>query len=102
MSDVSFFLNEEVVQSKMEDVPEPIDKRIELIQVPAQTYATIRFSGFWDNQKKREKYGQELAQWLEKQTDYQVISPPAFAGYDPPWTIPFLRRNEVLVEIKKN
>lgn len=54
---------------------------------------------FWsesENQKKEI----ELLRWIEKGKEYKVVSRPMFAGYDPPWTIPFLRRNEILIEVK--
>ncbi|MBM3423142.1 MAG: heme-binding protein [Chlorobi bacterium] len=46
-----------------------------------------------------EKYGGQLQAWLEKQ-GYRALSEPGFAAYDPPWIIPFLRRNEVQITIE--
>jgi hypothetical protein len=46
-----------------------------------------------------EQKSQELLEWVET-NGLAMASAPRAAGYDPPWTIPFLRRNEVLVDIK--
>ena len=43
----------------------------------------------------------KLQAWIEA-NGYTAVSAPRSAGYDPPWTIPFLRRNEVHIDVKKN
>jgi hypothetical protein len=35
-----------------------------------------------------------------QQNQLEAGSLPRVAGYDPPWTLPFLRRNEVIIDIK--
>ena len=86
---------------KMDDLPDPVDERVELREVDSKFVAAFRFTGFWDDEKVQKK-GAELKKWLETQGGYTVVSEVQFAGYDPPWTIPFLRRNEVLFELQKN
>ncbi|MFP5458214.1 MAG: SOUL family heme-binding protein [Bacteriovoracia bacterium] len=61
--------------------------------------AVLTFSGFWNEEKIREK-GAELSAWLAKHPGFEISSAPMFAGYNPPWTLPFLRTNEVLIELK--
>jgi hypothetical protein len=40
-----------------------------------------------------------LRDWLNRR-GYEAISESRLAGYDPPWTLPFLRRNEIHIDIK--
>jgi len=81
----------------LETLPVPLDSRIVIRTVPAKRIALIRFSGRVSEKKFREKSA-ELFNWLES-SGYTAVSAPKLAGYDPPWTIPFLRRNEVQVEV---
>ena len=81
----------------METLPEPNDRRITLRRVPARRVAVLTFSG---------RYGRELPNRQRMQLLTRVrnarllpIGDVTFAGYDAPWTLPFLRRNEVLVEV---
>jgi len=83
----------------LETLPKPEDERIIIEKVESRLIAAHVFSGFW-NQEKIEKKGDELLKWLEQKKKYTPTSSPMFAGYNPPWTLPFFRRNEVLIEIK--
>ncbi len=77
--------------------PEPLDPEVKLSEVPAATVAVVTFPGL-HSAGNLEKYDQQLRAWVEKQ-GYRAISEPKFAAYDPPWAIPFLRRNEVQIRI---
>lgn len=77
--------------------PEPLDPEVKLRELPASTVAVVTFSGL-HSAANLEKYGRRLQAWLEKQ-GYRAISEPKLASYDPPWTLPFLRRNEVQIII---
>ena len=57
------------------------------------------FSGFW-NESKNQELGERLLNWIESEKQYEADSKLMFAGYNPPWTLPFFRRNEILVEVK--
>jgi DNA gyrase inhibitor GyrI len=85
----------------MQSLPKPLDPNVTLVEVPAKKFAVIRFSGSYDDLEKRRNKAGDLSKWLSKQSQYKVVSAPVFAGYDPPFTLPFLRRNEVLIEIEK-
>ncbi len=82
----------------METLPTPDDDRVILEQVPARHVAALTFSGFWGLEKNKRK-ADELLSWLNGTTNFTPISAPMFAGYNPPWTLPFFRRNEMLIEV---
>jgi hypothetical protein len=75
--------------------PRPLDAEVELEQVPPQTMAILRYSGQVDEQRIQRKF-RELRGWVQS-IGWRSISEPLAAQYDPPFTIPFLKRNEVLV-----
>jgi hypothetical protein len=78
--------------------PVPLDKAVVIKELPARRVAVIRYSGRLTEQGIDEK-AEELSKWLSQQ-GYKAISYPRSAAYDPPWTLPFLRRNEVHIEIE--
>ena len=82
------------------DLPQPEELRISFEEIPSRLVASIRYSWLAGEKVNQEK-AEELKKWLEAQPEYEVVSMAKFAGYDPPWTLPFLRRNEVLIELKK-
>jgi hypothetical protein len=75
--------------------PKPLDEGVELEQVPPQTMAILRYSGSVDERRIQRKF-RELRGWVQS-IGWRSISEPLAAQYDPPFTIPFLKRNEVLV-----
>jgi SOUL heme-binding protein len=81
----------------METLPRPNDPAVMLKEIPAKRIAAIRFSGLStaDNLNRHTK---ELNEFLSERT-LVPQSPPTYAFYNPPWTLPFLRRNEVLLEV---
>lgn len=81
----------------METIPKPVDPKITLEKIPARTVAVLRFSGFLNKANVDEKT-RVLKKWVER-SPYRAVSSYRNAGYDPPLTIPFLRRNEILVDV---
>lgn len=79
------------------DLPEPRDPSVTIKQVPGKTVAVIRFSGWATGYAVESKTGELLAS-LHKR-DIAVIGVPSLNQYNPPWTLPFLRRNEIMIEI---
>jgi len=77
-------------------LPTPNNPAVTLTEIPKTYYATLRFSGFTGEKKVAEKT-ERLIAWLAEK-NITPISTPALARYNPPWTLPILRRNEVMVE----
>jgi hypothetical protein len=81
----------------MASLPQPSDDAVRLTQLPAKRMAAIRFSGVASES--------DLAENERKLLDFaseRGLTPkgaPHYAFYDPPWTLPWNRRNEVMVEI---
>ena len=82
----------------METIPVPKDPRIRVRQVPPFTAAVLRYGG-WTNPDKIERKTGELETLLAR--DGRTPLPPFLsAQYNPPWTIPPFRRNEIIVRIR--
>ena len=84
----------------LDTIPLPNNKQIMLRKVPARKVAVLEFSGF-ANEKNTANRTQELLKWMDKNN---LISTGSIelSRYDPPWTLPFLRRNEIIVEYAKS
>lgn len=82
----------------LDTLPTPDDPAVVLAQVPGETVAVLRFSGFWGADTITARQA-ELLQRLDG-TAWQPVGEPFAWFYDPPWTIPFLRRNEVVVKVQ--
>ena len=84
-------------QYTLETLPKPNNPLVNIKQIPEQRFAMIRFSGLVNEEKMRKKLS-ELEKWLASKK-LKSIGQPELARYNPPWTLPFLRRNEVMLEI---
>lgn len=82
----------------VETLAKPRDASIEIRQLPTRRLAAIRFSGS-ANEKTFEAHAHALSEYLQRE-GHELASQPIYARYSPPWTPAFLRRNEVLIEIK--
>ena len=82
----------------METIPKPINTQVKLRQIPAVKKAVISFTGFYNEQKISEKT-LELEQWMRAR-NLQGVGSPNFARYNPPWTLPFMRRNELMINLR--
>ncbi|MBP3945276.1 heme-binding protein [Psychrobacter sp. K31L] len=82
-------------QYTMQTLPKPNNPNIMITEVPAQTYGVIKFSGLAGSKKVATKT-EELQSWMQTE-NLNVTGEPELARYNPPWTLPFLRRNEVMI-----
>ncbi|OYV33875.1 MAG: hypothetical protein B7Z80_22810 [Rhodospirillales bacterium 20-64-7] len=90
-----FFLPATVAQS---GPPAPLDPRLHLVAVPAETIAAIRYSGVPSREAQHRQADTLLtvlagSAWRPEGSVFQL-------SYDPPFTIPFLRRNEMAVRVE--
>jgi hypothetical protein len=93
---IQFFMP---AQYALEALPKPKDTRVRLVQLPPQTYAVLAFSGSRSPGAVAVKQRQ-LASDLGR-TAWKVVGEPQGWFYDPPWTLPFLRLNEVAVLVER-
>ena len=83
----------------MATLPKPADPKVRLEEQPARRMAVIRFSGTADDAAMRKQSERLLA--AVAQAGMEAVGKPVFAFYDPPWTLAFFRRNEVMVEVRR-
>jgi len=83
--------------STLESLPKPKNPAIMLRSVEPQIVAVITFSGYATEETIAEKTA-HLLHALQRD-GFAVRSEPRIALYNPPWTPPFMRRNEVVVEV---
>lgn len=81
----------------METAPRPTDLRVRLVEMPEQTFAVLRFSGA-PNESEIAARGQTLVRSLNA-SYWRPAGEPVTWFYDPPWTLWFVRRNEVAVPV---
>ncbi len=84
-------------QYTAETLPVPNDKRVTIISQAAKRFAVIRFSG-WSSEDNLSEHKAELEAWV-KASGLVAAAAPTVAFYNPPWSLPFLRRNEFLIEL---
>ena len=83
----------------METLPKPRNPAVKLKEIEGKRFAVIRFFGMTGENSLR-RHTEELNEFVRaKRLD--TLSAPTYAFYNPPWTLPFLRRNEVMVEIAR-
>jgi DNA gyrase inhibitor GyrI len=71
---------------------------VRIRQIPTQTYAAVRYSGMNTENRINEETAR-LQNWAKEQG---LISTgvPELARYNPPWTLPMFRRNEIMMPVK--
>jgi hypothetical protein len=81
----------------LETLPTPNDPKVRLVSLPPKRLAVVRFSGLVDDNDVEQQTA-VLRAFIAKQK-LTAIGTPSLARYDPPWTLWFLRRNEVMLEV---
>jgi hypothetical protein len=85
--------------STLATLPAPNNPNVRLLEEPSKRYGVIRFSGL-GGAGTFESKASELAGILAARR-LVPIGAPIFASYDPPWTLPFMRRHEVWLELTR-
>jgi hypothetical protein len=82
----------------MQTLPEPLDPAVTLREVPGRKMAAVRYSGTW-SRKRYEEHRARLEEYIAGK-EWKITDEPVFARYDPPFQLPFFRRNEVLIPVE--
>ncbi|MEY3446993.1 MAG: hypothetical protein RIR45_1748 [Pseudomonadota bacterium] len=84
-------------QYKLATLPKPNNSAVTVREVPAKRYAVLGYSGF-NTESRVQQRTTELLAWV-KANNLTPVGAPQLARYDPPWTLPMWRRNEIMVEL---
>lgn len=82
----------------MDTLPVPEDSRVEIREVPVRFIAAVRFSWYAPENRRKEK-SEDLLRMLSRD-GIVIVGVPFYAGYNPPFSVPFLKRHEMLVEVE--
>jgi effector-binding domain-containing protein len=100
ISDANSFSFVMPLKYKLEEVPEPLDSRIRIQRIPARRLAVIRFKGY-ARQKSVNEVKTRLLSALQN-NGLPTIGEPFLMRYNSPWTLGFMRRNEIGIEIAQS
>lgn len=89
---MTFFLP---AKYRREKAPKPVDARVQLVTIPDETVAILRFSGTGNDFAERQS---KLIATLAG-SRWRPIGAPYTLYYDAPFTLSFLRRNEAAVSV---
>ena len=84
------------------DYPVPDDVKIALREIPEHLTLAAQWSGRWTYSSVERQTEKLLAVINASGSGLTALGPPVWARYDPPWKPWFLRRNEVLIDVRTN
>ena len=84
---------------RLDSLPVPNNNRVRLKEILTKKFAVIEFSGTNSNENVTEHENQ-LMNYIEG-NNLKITGSPKYAFYNAPWTLPFMRRNEVMIEINQ-
>ena len=93
-SKMSFVIPKKIAEA---GAPNAKQNNVKLETRDAGRFAVYRFRGGWGS-ARADKARNTLAKWLALE-DLSAVGEPQLANYDPPFTPPFLRRNEMMVRL---
>ncbi|XP_047337190.1 heme-binding-like protein At3g10130, chloroplastic [Impatiens glandulifera] len=83
---------------RAEDAPRPVDERVVIKELGERKYGVVKFSGVARDGIVKEKV-EKLKKGLERD-GFKVIGEFLLARYNPPWTLPIFRTNEVMIPVE--
>ncbi|MCE2679123.1 MAG: heme-binding protein [Burkholderiales bacterium] len=84
-------------QYTLATIAKPKNDAVKLKEVPGKYFVVLAYSGLNGVAKVQEKTNETL-EWT-RQNGLEITGIPQLARYDPPWTLPMFRRNEIMVEV---
>ena len=78
-------------------IPRPNNQAVKLKEIPSKSFVVMKYSGFNTVARVQSKTLEAIAWASEKKL--KVTGTPQLSRYDPPWTLPMFRRNEILIEV---
>lgn len=85
-------------QYTLSKIPQPKNPDVKLREIPGKLFAVNSYSGF-NTQARVQSKTDELSAWVLAQK-MKALSSPQLSRYDPPWTLPMFRRNEIMIEVE--
>ncbi|KAL1549211.1 hypothetical protein AAHA92_17343 [Salvia divinorum] len=82
---------------RAEEAPRPVDERVVIREEGEKKYGVVKFSGVAGEEVVAEKV-KVLRECLERD-GYKVLGDFVLARYNPPWTLPPFRTNEVIIPV---
>lgn len=91
---IQFFMPQ---QYTIASLPKPNNKAVSLREVPSTRNAIVKFSGL-ASQSSIQRKTKELLHWMRSK-NLLSVGAPKLARYNPPWTLPGSRRNEIQIQV---
>jgi hypothetical protein len=83
----------------LDTAPLPTNPNVMLLEIESKKVATLRYSGLLNEPDFRDNT-RKLRSWMAI-NGLESTSLARVAGFDPPWALPFLRRNEVMIDVTR-
>lgn len=87
------------LEYKIDSLPKPLVSHVKLIDNPEKRYVATKLSGF-ASEKDVDSSNKRLMDYVFP-NNLRVISQPITAFYNPPWALPFFRKNELMIEVRR-
>jgi hypothetical protein len=83
----------------MDTLPVPNDRRIRIREMPERVMAVRRYSGRWTEANYENQL--QLLETATSAAGFEIVRDPVLARYNSPFSLPMLRRNEVMLEVTR-